>query len=66
VAAPFLGSVADRAAKAQSSPAVAPHKRMIVMFTHHGCITTRFFPAKSQGPLSAADPGAFDALKAKA
>jgi hypothetical protein len=25
------------------------------MFTHYGCITTRFFPKKSHGPLVAAD-----------
>ncbi|WP_437735793.1 DUF1552 domain-containing protein [Sorangium sp. So ce1335] len=52
VAAPFLGSIADRAAKAQ--PATPP-RRLIVMYTHYGCITTRFFPKKSHGPLTAAD-----------
>jgi hypothetical protein len=52
VAAPFLGSLAGRAAKAQA--AGAP-KRLIVMFTHYGCLTTKFFPAKSHGPLTAAD-----------
>ncbi len=52
VAAPFLGSLADRRANAQSA---APPKRLIAMFTHNGCITSRFFPAKSHGPLSAAD-----------
>ncbi|MEI9941864.1 MAG: DUF1552 domain-containing protein [Pseudomonadota bacterium] len=52
VAAPFLASLASRRAKAQS---VAPPKRLIVMFTHYGCITNRFFPAKSHGPLTAAD-----------
>ncbi|HYQ02895.1 MAG TPA: DUF1552 domain-containing protein [Polyangiaceae bacterium] len=51
VAAPFLASLADRSAKA-----AAPRpKRLILMFTHNGCITTRFFPAKSHGALSAAD-----------
>ena len=25
------------------------------MFTHYGCITTRFFPEKSHGPLAASD-----------
>lgn len=25
------------------------------MFTHYGCVTTRFFPSRSHGPLSAAD-----------
>jgi hypothetical protein len=51
VAAPFLGSIADRSAKA-----AAPRpSRLIMMFTHNGCITTRFFPKKSHGVLSAAD-----------
>jgi hypothetical protein len=52
VAAPFLGSLRDRGAKAQSQ---ATPQRLIVMFTHAGCITTRFFPKKSHGPLTAAD-----------
>jgi len=55
VAAPFLGSVADRYAKAESLPAIVPPKRLIAMFTHYGCVTTRFFPVKSHGALSAAD-----------
>jgi hypothetical protein len=42
----------SRAARAQ---APAPPKRLIAMFTHYGCITTRFFPVKSHGPLTAAD-----------
>ncbi|WP_437877730.1 DUF1552 domain-containing protein [Sorangium sp. So ce513] len=52
VAAPFLGSIADRTVRAQPA---APPKRLIVMYTHYGCITTRFFPRKSHGPLTAAD-----------
>jgi hypothetical protein len=52
VAAPFLGSLGARGARAQS--AVAP-KRLIVMFTHYGCLTTKFFPLKSHGPITAAD-----------
>ena len=52
VAAPYLGSVVDRAAKADTP---ASSKRLIVMFTHYGCVTTRFFPRKSHGPLSAED-----------
>lgn len=52
VAAPFLGSLAGKAVSAQPP---APPKRLIVMFTHYGCITTRFFPARSHGPLSRAD-----------
>jgi len=52
VAAPFLGSLGGRGAKAQ---AVTPPKRLIVMFTHYGCITTRLFPTKSHGALTADD-----------
>lgn len=52
VAAPFLGSIAERGVKAQSA---TPPKRLILMFTHYGCVTTRFFPQRSHGPLSAAD-----------
>jgi len=53
VAAPFLGSLAGRHARAQSVPAFP--KRLIVMFTHLGCVTERFFPGKSHGPLVASD-----------
>jgi hypothetical protein len=51
VAAPFLSSLTERGVKAQSA---AP-KRLIMMFTHYGCITTKFFPTKSHGALAAAD-----------
>jgi len=54
VAAPFLGSVAERLAKAQGQPTPTP-RRLIVMFTHYGCLTDRWFPANSHGPLSADD-----------
>jgi hypothetical protein len=52
VAAPFLGSVTDRHVKAQ---AATPPKRLIVMFTHAGCITNKFFPRSAHGPLAPAD-----------
>jgi len=53
VAAPFLGSLAlHRRATGQ---AAARGKQLFVMFTHYGCITTRWFPAKSHGPLVAGD-----------
>jgi hypothetical protein len=57
VAAPFLGSIAERAARAQSMPAAAgaAPKRFIVMFTHYGCVTNQWFPAKTHGPLTAED-----------
>lgn len=54
VAAPFLSSVVERAAKAQSTSPDMP-KRLIVMFTHYGCLTTRWFPQNANGPLTAAD-----------
>jgi hypothetical protein len=55
VAAPFLSSLAQHTAVAQSSAPAGVPKRLIVMFTHYGCVTTRFFPAKAHGMLSAAD-----------
>jgi hypothetical protein len=55
VAAPFLSSVAERAAKAQGVPVSGPPRRLIVLFTHYGCITTKWFPAKSHGALTADD-----------
>jgi len=56
VAAPFLGSIMERAAKAQSMPgAGGVPKRFIVMFTHYGCITNNWFPTKTHGPLTADD-----------
>jgi len=51
LAAPFLTSVAERAANGQT---VKP-KQFIAMFTHYGCITTKFFPAKAHGALAATD-----------
>jgi hypothetical protein len=51
VAAPFLSSLGARGVRAQTA---AP-KRLIAMFTHYGCITTKFFPTKSHGALTAAD-----------
>jgi len=52
VAAPFLGSLGSRGARAQ---AAKPPQRLIAMFTHYGCLTTKFFPQSSHGPLTAAD-----------
>ena len=51
VAAPFLGSLFERAAKASYT---GP-KRTIVMFTHYGNISNKWFPAKLDGELLAAD-----------
>jgi hypothetical protein len=52
VAAPFLSSLAERVVQAGPLP---PPQRLIVMYTNYGCITNRFFPTNSHGPLSAAD-----------
>jgi hypothetical protein len=54
VAAPFLSSVAERAAKAQGAP-VSPPRRLITLFTHYGAFTQTWFPDKADGPLEAAD-----------
>jgi hypothetical protein len=62
VAAPFLSSLAERAAQAQSAALTTP-KRLIVFFTHYGCLTNRWFPAKSHGPLGSADYAALQTLK---
>ena len=39
----------------QGAAVAGTPKRLIVMFTHYGCLTTKFFPTKSHGPLTAAD-----------
>ena len=52
VAAPFLSSLWERSARAQTA---AVPKRTIVMFTHYGCITNKWFPNKLEGELTAAD-----------
>jgi Protein of unknown function (DUF1552) len=61
VAAPFLSSVAEQEAKAQSATMTDP-KRLIVMFTHYGCLTDRWFPALSHGPLASSDYTAMQTL----
>ena len=62
VAAPFLPSVAEREAKAQGMTATTP-KRLIVFYTHYGCLTTRWFPKLSHGKLTSADYSALTTLK---
>ena len=52
VAAPYLQSVMERYAKAQTT---TTPKSLVVMFTHYGCVTTKFFPAKAHGALAASD-----------
>jgi hypothetical protein len=41
-------------AKAQGVAATSP-KRLVVFFTHNGCLTTRWFPKKEDGALTADD-----------
>lgn len=52
LAAPFLSSVWERTARGDTT---ASGKALIVMFTHYGCITNKWFPEKTQGTLTAAD-----------
>lgn len=52
VAAPFLGSLFNRDVRAQSA---TDPRYLIVLFSHYGCLTNRWFPAKSHGALAAAD-----------
>jgi hypothetical protein len=65
VAAPFLSSVAERAAKAQSTTSTPP-KRLIVYFTHYGCLTDRWFFPKSHGQLTSDDYNANTTLSSLA
>lgn len=55
VAAPFLSSVWERAARAQGVSGNGVQNRLIVMFTHYGCLTDEWFPVNSHGALTAAD-----------
>jgi hypothetical protein len=41
LAAPFLPSVAEKVAKAQTT---TPPKRLVIFFTHNGCLTDRWWP----------------------
>jgi hypothetical protein len=54
VAAPFLSSLWDRRSKGHAAAPPRP-KQLIVMFSHYGFVTTKFFPVKSHGPLEAGD-----------
>jgi hypothetical protein len=55
VLAPVLESLSAALTKREARAAAGAGVRMIVMFTHYGCITTRFFPKKSHGELTAED-----------
>jgi len=46
MAAPFLPSVFEKAAKAQGMTVTTP-KRLVIHFTHNGCLTDRWWPKVS-------------------
>jgi hypothetical protein len=52
VAAPFLASIGERKPRGQT---LSAPRQLIMMFTHYGCVTTRWFPVNSHGPLAASD-----------
>ena len=51
LATPFLSSLAEQEAKAQD--AATPPKRLVIFYTHNGCLTTRWFPKLEDGALTA-------------
>ena len=51
LAVPFLSSLAEQEAKSQS--AATPPKRLVIFYTHNGCLTDRWFPTVEDGPLPA-------------
>lgn len=53
IAAPFLSTLNVRPAIGAAD--LAAPKRVIIYFSHYGCITNKWFPAKSHGELTPAD-----------
>jgi hypothetical protein len=57
VTAPFLSSLYEKKAVGQSSTTASP-RRLVIFFTHNGCLTTRWFPnvtgSNGNGELTAA------------
>jgi hypothetical protein len=53
IAAPFLSTLGVRSAIGQS--AAAATGRVIIYFTHYGCITEKWFPTNAHGALTATD-----------
>ena len=51
LAAPFLQSVDEKKAKAQ---ATTPPKRLVIFFTHNGCLTDRWWPKVRRTPTAPA------------
>lgn len=54
LATPYLSSVHEQYARAAGASATPP-QRLVVFFTHNGCLTNRWFPQKEDGPLAASD-----------
>ena len=50
VAAPFLSSLYEKKAKGQS--AATPPNRLVIFYTHNGCLTDRWFPKVENGALT--------------
>ncbi len=53
VAAPFLSSLYEKKARGASAASAAP-KRLVMFYTHNGCLTDRWFPKVENGALNAA------------
>ena len=52
---PFLTSLEEQRAKAQAAPMASAPKRLVIFYTHNGCLTDRWFPKVEDGALTAAD-----------
>jgi hypothetical protein len=52
LAAPFLSSLQPKPAKGAAGDAI---KRLVIFYTHNGCLTNRWFPTKVDGALTADD-----------
>ncbi|HEX5098485.1 MAG TPA: DUF1552 domain-containing protein [Polyangiaceae bacterium] len=50
LAAPFLGSLNEAKGQAAADP-----RRLVIFYTHNGCLTDKWFPQVQNGPLTAAD-----------
>jgi hypothetical protein len=52
VAAPFLSSLYEKKARGQTA---TPPKRLVIFYTHNGCLTDRWFPKVENGAIAASD-----------
>ena len=61
VAAPFLSSLFESKANAQAG---TPPKRLVIFYTHNGCLTNRWFPKIDNGAITDASlEGTLDVLR---